>query len=134
MGKLNIIVSITSAYEQKLREVYITSIEGLLAVCATKKGRATVAAKTGIPDNLILKWANHADLNRIKGIGGDYAELLEAAGILTVEDLTKRDAETLAQELRELNNAKRIVKKLPTLRQSTAWVSIAQAIPKVMQY
>ena len=79
MSKLSVIEGIGEAYEAKLIASGVNSMEALLKVCATKKSRTELAEKTGISEKLILKWANHADLARVKGIGGEYAELLEAA-------------------------------------------------------
>jgi predicted RecB family nuclease len=84
MAKLNTIEGIGEAYMAKLEAAGITSVEGLLEACATKKGRVAVAEKTEITEKLVLRWANQADLSRIKGVGGEYAELLEAAGVDTV--------------------------------------------------
>lgn len=84
MSKLSLIEGIGESYELKLDEAGVKSIEGLLEACATKKGRSELAEKTGISEKLVLKWTNHADLIRIRGIGGEYAELLEAAGVDTV--------------------------------------------------
>ena len=84
--KLNIIEGIGDSYEQKLKEAGIKSSEQLLESCSSKKGRTKLAEKTGITEKLILKWTNHADLFRIKEVGGEYAELLEAAGVDTVPE------------------------------------------------
>ncbi|MEK0453398.1 MAG: hypothetical protein AGIKBDMD_01361 [Synergistaceae bacterium] len=81
MAKLSIIEGIGGLYEEKLNEAGVTSIEKLLEECSSKRGRAKLAEKSGIAEKLILKWANHADLFRIKGVGSEYAELLEAAGV-----------------------------------------------------
>ncbi|UWG98275.1 DUF4332 domain-containing protein [Dehalobacter sp. DCM] len=81
MAKVNMIEGIGEAYEMKLRAAGISTLEVFLETCALKKGRTALVEKTGISEKLILKWANHADLARIKGIGGEYAELLEAVGV-----------------------------------------------------
>ena len=81
MSKLSLIEGIGEAYEKTLKEAGVTSVENLLKACATKKARDIIAEKSGIAEKLILKWANHADLFRIRGVAGEYAELLEAAGV-----------------------------------------------------
>lgn len=106
--KLNIIEGIGDSYEQKLKEAGIKSSEQLLESCSSKKGRTKLAEKTGITEKLILKWTNHADLFRIKGVGGEYAELLEAAGVDTVPELAKRKADNLAAKMAEVNEAKNL--------------------------
>ena len=117
MAKLNVIEGIGEVYEEKLNASGVNSIEELLETCATKKGRTELAEKTGISEKLILKWTNHADLARIKGVGGEYAELLEAAGVDTVPELATRNAENLYKKMVETNDAKALVRKTPTENQ-----------------
>lgn len=71
MSKLSVIEGIGETYEAKLEAAGVKSIEALLVTCATKKGRSELAETTGISEKLILKWTNHAELARIKGIGGE---------------------------------------------------------------
>lgn len=134
MAKLSVIEGIGETYEAKLIDSGVKSMEKLLETCSTKKGRMELAEKTGISEKLILKWANHADLSRIKGIGGEYAELLEAAGVDTVPELATRKAENLYKKMVEVNEAKSLVRKLPTEKQVTGWVEQAKDLPRVMQY
>ncbi|MDD4775738.1 MAG: DUF4332 domain-containing protein [Syntrophomonas sp.] len=134
MAKVSIIEGIGESYEVKLKEAGITSVQGLLARCTTKKQRSDLAQVTGISDKLILKWANHADLNRIKGIGGEYAELLEAAGVDTVPELARRKADNLLGKMQEVNQAKQLVRKMPALQQVANWIEQAGALPKMLKY
>lgn len=134
MSKLSMIEGIGETYEAKLETAGVKSVEGLLDTCATKKGRSELAEKTGISEKLVLKWANHADLARIKGIGGEYAELLEAAGVDTVPELATRKAENLFKKMQETNEAKSLVRKLPTQAQVDEWITQAAALPRVLQY
>lgn len=134
MAKVSIIEGIGESYEVKLKEAGITSVQGLLAHCTTKKQRSDLAQVTGISDKLILKWANHADLNRIKGIGGEYAELLEAAGVDTVPELARRKADNLLGKMQEVNQAKQLVRKMPALQQVANWIEQAGALPKMLKY
>ncbi len=134
MAKLSEIEGIGEAYEAKLKDAGVNSMEELLEVCSTKKGRADLAEKAGIFEKLILKWANHADLARIKGVGGEYAELLEAAGVDTVPELATRKAENLYKKMVEVNEEKALVRKLPTEKQVTDWIEQAKDLPRVMQY
>ena len=134
MSKLSLIEGIGEAYELKLEAVGVNSIEALLEACATKKGRSQLAEKAEISEKLILKWANHADLIRIKGIGGEYAELLEAAGVDTVPELATRKAENLFKKLQEVNDEKSLVRKLPTQVQVEDWITQAATLPRVLTY
>ncbi|HBK86721.1 MAG TPA: DUF4332 domain-containing protein [Firmicutes bacterium] len=132
--KLNIIEGIGDSYEQKLKEAGIKSSEQLLESCSSKKGRTKLAEKTGITEKLILKWTNHADLFRIKEVGGEYAELLEAAGVDTVPELAKRKADNLAAKMAEVNEAKKLVRRIPTPKQVGYWIEQAGKLPRIMQY
>lgn len=134
MAKLSLIEGIGEAYELKLNEVGIKSIEGLLDACTTKKGRDALAEKTGISDKLILKWANRADLDRINGVGSEYADLLEAAGVDTVPELAQRKPENLHKKMLEVNEEKKLVRKLPTLNQVEDWVEQAGKLPRILNY
>jgi len=134
VAKVSIIEGIGESYEVKLKEAGITSVQGLLARCTTKKQRSDLAQLTGISDKLILKWANHADLNRIKGIGGEYAELLEAAGVDTVPELARRKADNLLGKMQEVNQARQLVRNMPALQQVANWIEQAGALPKMLKY
>lgn len=134
MAKLSIIEGVGESYEIKLKEAGITSVAALLNACAAKKDRTALAKKTGITEKLVLKWANHADLMRIKGIGGEYAELLEAAGVDTVPELSKRKPEALVTKMASVNETKKLVRKMPTLKQVSDWIKQATELPRVMKY
>ena len=134
MAKLSLIEGIGEAYELKLNEVGIKSIEGLLDACEKKKGRDGLDEKTGISDKLILKWGNRADLDRINGVGSEYADLLEAAGVDTVPELATRKPENLHKKMLEVNDAKKLVRKVPTLKQVEDWVEQAGKLPRVLNY
>ncbi len=134
MADLGMIEGIGEAYEAKLRAVGIKSIEALLEACTSKKGRTDVAEKSGISEKLVLKWANHADLMRIKGVGGQYSELLEAAGVDTVPELAARKAENLYKKILEVNEAKSLVRALPSQKQVEDWIKQAAGLPRVLQY
>jgi predicted flap endonuclease-1-like 5' DNA nuclease len=134
MTKLNEIEGIGSAYEEKLIAAGITSLESLLTACTSKKERTELAEKTDIPDILILKWVNRADLARINGIGSEYADLLEAAGVDTVPELARRNAGNLFIKITDVNEEYKFVKKMPTEKQVEDWIEQAKKLPRVIQY
>ena len=102
------------AYAEKLEAAGIVKAEQLLEKCACPKGRKAVAEETGIPEKLVLKWCNHADLFRVKGVGPQFAELLEAAGVDTVKELAHRNAENLVAKMEEVNAEKNLAEKTHT--------------------
>ena len=128
------IEGIGEAYAPKLIKAGITKVDDLLAKCATPKGRAALAEETGISEKLILKWANHADLFRVKGVGPQFAELLEAAGVDTVKEFRHRVAENLVKKMHETNEAKKLVRRVPTVAQVQKMIAQAAELEPVMKY
>jgi predicted flap endonuclease-1-like 5' DNA nuclease len=133
--KISDIEGIGPAYATKLaKKAGIRSVEALLKNGATEKGRKEIAAATGITDTLILDWVNRADLYRIKGIGSEYSDLLEKAGVDTVVELSKRVAENLYKKMVEVNEAKNLVNGMPGLKKVQNWVDQAKKLPRVVKY
>ena len=132
--KIVAIEGIGEVYSEKLKEAGLRTIEALLEKGKTEKGREEIAEKTGISGKLILEWVNHADLFRIKGVGPQYSDLLEAAGVDTVVELATRNPENLTQKMAEVNAEKRLVRKLPVRSQVEVWVDQAKKLPRVISY
>jgi len=121
-------------YKVKLQEAGIRTTEKLLEVAATPKGRKEVAEKTGISEKLILEWVNLSDLFRIKGVGSEYSDLLEEAGVDTVVELGNRNPANLFKMLDEANAKKKLVRKLPTEEHVKDWVDQAKKLPRIVSY
>ena len=134
MTRLLDVEGIGAVYAEKLNATGIPTLEALLEQGATPKGRAEIAEKAGISGAMILRWVNHVDLFRIKGVAGQYAELLEAAGVDTVPELALRNAANLHQKLAETNQAKKCVRQLPTRTQVESWVEQAKKLPRIITY
>jgi predicted flap endonuclease-1-like 5' DNA nuclease len=128
------IEGIGEVYAQKLHDAGVATTEALLEQGATPNGRKELAEKTGISDRLILKWVNRADLFRVKGIGEQYSDLLAAAGVETVLELAQRRADHLHQKMVETNDAKKLVRVLPSQEQVADWVKEAHKLPRVVNY
>ncbi len=134
MTKLTEVEGIGATYAEKLAQVGITTTKVLLEKGATPKGRAEIAEESGVSGKLILKWLNRADLFRVKGIGEEYADLLEVAGVDTVPALAQRNPENLYHKLAEVNADKKLVRKVPSLSQVNGWVAQAKELPRVLTY
>lgn len=132
--KIEGIEGIGPAYSEKLRVAGITTTDKYLAATKTKKQRQALAEQTGIDEARILKWANMTDLFRVKGIGPQYAELLEAAGVDTVKELAQRKPENLTDKMNEVNDAKKLVRLTPALKSVKGWVEQAKALPRALEY
>ena len=118
----------------KLREAGIKSVADLLNACAAPKGRHDLAAQTGLAEKQLLKWANMADLMRVSGIGPEFSELLEAAGVDTVKELRNRNAENLAAKLAEVNTAKKLTRRVPSAAEVGRWIESAKTLDARMTY
>ena len=134
MPKIEEIEGIGPVYAEKLRAAGVSTTEELLAVCGGPKGRDEMAEKTGIVGGHILRWVNHADLMRIKGIGKQYAELLEAAGVDTVKELRTRNADNLTAKLKETNEAKNLAGNTPSLDTVKGWIEEAKTLEPAVRY
>jgi predicted flap endonuclease-1-like 5' DNA nuclease len=134
MAKIVDVEGIGPKYAEKLIKIGVSSTDALLKAGATPKGRKELAEKTGIGDALILKWVNHVDLYRIKGVGSEYSELLEAAGVDTIPELAQRKAANLIQKIVAVNMEKKLVRKLPVESQIAGWIEQAKKLPRVITY
>lgn len=132
--KVEQIEGVGEVFAQKLNAAGIKTTDQMLEKCATPKGRDELAAATGISDKLILKWANHSDLMRIKGVAGQFAELLEAAGVDTVKELKHRVPANLQAKMVEVNEAKNLVNRVPNLAEVEKMVEQAKVLEPKMTY
>jgi len=121
-------------YAEKLKAVGIRTTGKLLDRAKDPKGRKQLAEETGIDEARVLKWANMADLMRIKGVAEEYSELLEAAGVDTVKELKHRNAANLTAKMAEVNAEKKLVRLLPSEKAVTKWIEQAKTLPPTMTY
>lgn len=128
------IEGIGSVYAAKLAKAGIKTVEGLLKEGASPKGRKDIAAASGVDVTLILEWVNRADLFRIKGIGKQYSDLLEKAGVDTVVELAKRVVGNLNTKMIEVNRAKNLVNGMPGLKRVEGWIAQAKKLPRIVNY
>ena len=119
---------------EKLRAAGINTDDKLLENAATKKQRQSLAEETGISEKQILKFTNMADLFRLNGVGQEYAELLEVAGVDTVPELAQRNAANLTAKMEEVNEAKNLTRKTPSATEVEKWIAQAKELPRVIEY
>jgi predicted flap endonuclease-1-like 5' DNA nuclease len=132
--KIETIEGIGPVYSAKLGEIGILTTEDLLTAGATRKGRQVLVEKTDISDKLILRWVNMADLMRVPGVGEEYSELLEAAGVDTVKELRNRNVNNLYNAMIVVNNEKNLVRRAPHLTEVESWVLAAKEMDIRMSY
>ena len=128
------IEGIGPVYAEKLIAAGIDTAAKLLDKCSAPAGRKALEEETGITGKLILTWTNHADLYRVKGIGPQFAELLEAAGVDTVKELGHRNAANLAAKMLEVNDEKHLVRRVPVEIEVQRMIDQAKELPGVMTY
>ncbi len=134
MARILDIEGIGPVYAQKLINAGVKTSQKLLKRGASSQGRRELAQQTNIDEGLILEWVNHADLFRIKGVGEEYADLLEEAGVDTVPELAQRNPENLHATLVKVNQQKELVRQLPAPRQVRDWIAQAKMLPRVIEY
>ena len=134
MARIAEIKGVSAVHAEKLGSANLKTTEDFLAAAATPEARKALAEATGISPNTLLEWANRADLHRVKGIGEQYSDLLEAAGVDTVPELAQRRPDNLVKKLIEINEVNKLVQKLPTESQVADWVNQAKALPRMLHY
>lgn len=134
MASIDAIEGIGHKDATSLRKARIRTVEALLKNGSTRKGRRNISAATNINEKLILEWVNRADLMRVRGVGEEYSDLLEAAGVDTVKELRRRNPGNLLASMVEVNSKKRLVRRLPTEAMVDRWVDHARNLEPVVTY
>lgn len=134
MSSIETIEGIGEAYAEKLRASNIQTVADLLERAKTPSDRKELSEVTGFSTDTIRDWANMADLMRINGVGGQYAELLEKSGVDTVKELRNRNAENLVEKMEAVNTEKNLVNRTPSLDEVTKWIEEANELDPMMEY
>lgn len=132
--KIEEVEGIGPEYGKKLREVDIQTTDDLLRRCGDKKGREGVSTETGISEKHILEWVNLSDLMRINGVGEEFADLLEEAGVDTVKELAQRNAENLAAAMDEVNEKKNLTDRVPSAETVQKWIDEAKGMDPMVSH
>jgi len=132
--KIEDIEGVGPAYAKKLVSAKITTTGQLLKKCATPAGRKNVAREAGMSESVVLKWSNMADLMRVNGIGSQFSELLNGAGVDTIKELRTRNAANLAAKMKEVNDRKNLTKAVPSEKTITKWIATAKKTKPMLTY
>ena len=132
--KIDEIEGIGPSYAQKLAQAEVRSTADLLGKCSTPKGRKELAELTGVSEKMILRWTNLADLMRVNGVGPQFSELLEAAGVDTIKELRNRNAPNLAEKMAQVNSEKKLARTTPSVKQVEDWVGAAKKMDPIISY
>lgn len=131
---IDTIEGIGPVYADKLAIAGIKTTRALLVACANAGGRKTIAKQTGLTEQQLLKWTNMADLMRITGVGSEYAELLEAAGVDTIKELRNRNPENLAAAMLDVNNRKALTRIVPGANVVSSWIDQAKQMEPMVTH
>ena len=134
VAKLTDIEGIGPSYAAKLEAAGVATPKQLLEVAGSRTGRQHLSEKTGIAGEQLLRFVNRADLTRVKGVGTQYSDLLEAAGVDTTRELARRNADKLLEQLTKVNAEKKLVRQLPTRTQVESWIAAAKTLPPAVEY
>jgi predicted flap endonuclease-1-like 5' DNA nuclease len=132
MASISAVRAIGHRDATKLRKSRVRTTDALLQQASTRRGRAEVSERTGIPTAELLRWAHQADVMRINGIGSEYADLLASAGVDTIKSLRRRNATNLMVAMTQVNSKKRLVQRLPTVEMVQGWIDEAKAIDPIV--
>ena len=132
--KIEEVEGIGPTYGQKLAVAGIVTTGALLKTCGSAKGRKKIAAECGVSESLLLKWTNLADLMRVSGIGKQFSELLEAAGVDTVKELRNRKPDNLTEKMKEVNARKRLTRATPSVAKVAAWITQAKSLKPAVSH
>ncbi len=134
MASIDTIEGIGHKQATSLRKARIRTVEALLKKGATRKGRRDISSSTGISETLILEWVNRADLMRVRGVGEEYSDLLEAAGVDTIKELRRRNPANLLAAMVEINVGNSLVRRLPTYAMVERWVAHAGELEPIVTH
>ncbi len=134
MASIAAIESMDQRDATKLRKAGVRTTDALLKTAATRTGRRRLAREAHLSESEILSWANRADLMRIKGIGSEYADLMEAVGVDTIRELRRRNPDRLLTAMTEVNVRRRLIRRLPTNGMVAGWIEAAKGIEPLVTH
>jgi predicted flap endonuclease-1-like 5' DNA nuclease len=130
--RIEVIEGIGPAHASALQQAGVTHVRHLLQRATSASGRSVLASETGLSPALLVEWLNHIDLMRIRGVGAEYSDLLEAAGVDSPVELAQRSPARLAALLAETNAHKPLVRRVPSERVLAGWISDARTLPRLL--
>ncbi|MBU1202092.1 MAG: DUF4332 domain-containing protein [Nanoarchaeota archaeon] len=133
-SNLELVEGIGPEYAKRLIGIGVKTTKQLLKQGATNDGRELISNRSGFSKSTILEWVNRVDLMRVSGVGEEYSDLLEEAGVDTVPELAQRNTENLYEKMIEINKEKNLVRNTPSLKSVKNWVSQAKKLPKIIEY
>ncbi len=134
MATIGAVAGLDPKSATRFRKSGVRTTEALLKRAATRRGRKDLAEATKLDEKQILIWVNRADLMRVKGIGSEYSDLLEAAGVDTIKELRRRNPTSLTKKMLQINESGKLVQRLPTEGMVERWVAHAARLEPIITY
>ena len=134
MATIDAIAGLDQKSATRFRKSRVRTTEALLKRAATRRGRKELAESTKLDPKQILEWVNRADLMRVKGVGSEYSDLLEAAGVDTIKELRRRNPVSLTRKMAQINDSEGLVQRLPTEGMVEGWVEHASRLEPLITY
>ena len=134
MATIDAIAGLDPKSATRFRKSRVRTTEALLKRAATRRDRKALAAATRLDEKQILVWLNRADLMRVKGIGSEYSDLLESAGVDTIKELRRRNPASLTKKMTQINEAQQLVQRLPTEGMVEGWIAHASQLEPIISY
>jgi len=134
MATIDAIAGLDPKSATRFRKSKVRTTEALLKRAATRRGRKELAGSTKLDEKQILIWVNRADLMRVKGIGSEYSDLLEAAGVDTIKELRRRNPTSLTTKMIQINESKKLVQRLPTEGMVERWIAHASQLEPIITH
>ena len=134
LSSIDAIEGIGAKDATRLRKAGVRTTEALLKKAGARKGRRALSRSSSLTEKQLLVWVNRADLMRVKGIGSEYSDLLEAVGVDTIKELRNRNAGSLTRKITEVNNAGKLVRRLPTEGMVGKWIRDAKKLSPAVSH
>lgn len=134
MARIDEIRALDHKQATKLRKAGVRTTDALLKRGQSRSARSELSQQTGIPTADLLRWVNVADLMRIRGVGGEYAELLGMCGVSTLRELRRRNAVALTAKISAMNGRREVVQRLPTEGMVESWIARAGELDLIVKH
>ncbi len=111
----------------------IADTKRLLERTTKLSARKALAKATRIPLLRVTELAQKCDLLRVSGVGPTMMRLLRASGVAHSGELARRDAESLAAKMRQVNATKGLSEVVPGGAVLADWIGQAQRMPRILE-
>ena len=120
---------IGKGFGKRLRKIGIQTPTDLLEKCQDDTRYAKhIAQAMNQNEKTVSIWLNMADLLRIEGVDGKYAELLYLSGIKSSVDLATSDVNKVRFKMKNVVKNQHHAKKTPKKKLISKWIALAKTL------